>query len=60
MARTKQQARESIGGKAPRKLLATKAVRKAPNYPIKLKIVIDLTVVAETTSINNESFTQKK
>jgi hypothetical protein len=59
MARTKQQARESWGGKAPRKLLATKAVRKAPNYPIQPKVVIDLTVV-ETTIIIKESLSQKK
>ena len=32
MARTKQTARKSTGGKAPRKQLATKAARKsAPN-----------------------------
>jgi histone H3 len=29
MARTKQQARKSVGGKAPRKQLATKAARKS-------------------------------
>ena len=29
MARTKQTARKSVGGKAPRKLLATKAARRA-------------------------------
>jgi histone H3 len=30
MARTKQTARKSTGGKAPRKQLATKAARKSP------------------------------
>jgi histone H3 len=30
MARTKQTARKSTGGKAPRKQLATKAARKTP------------------------------
>ncbi|CAI9549332.1 unnamed protein product [Staurois parvus] len=33
MARTKQTARKSTGGKAPRKQLATKAARKAPPPP---------------------------
>lgn len=33
MARTKQTARKSTGGKAPRKQLATKAARKAPAWP---------------------------
>jgi len=32
MARTKQTARKSSGGKAPRKQLATKAARKATPY----------------------------
>ncbi|KAH7061802.1 histone 3 [Paraphoma chrysanthemicola] len=31
MARTKQTARKSTGGKAPRKLLASKAARKSPS-----------------------------
>lgn len=31
MARTKQTARKSTGGKAPRKQLATKAARKSAN-----------------------------
>uniref|UniRef100_A0A8C0U5L1 Histone H3 n=1 Tax=Cyanistes caeruleus TaxID=156563 RepID=A0A8C0U5L1_CYACU len=31
MARTKQTARKSTGGKAPRKQLATKAARKSPH-----------------------------
>ncbi|ODM86899.1 histone H3 [Orchesella cincta] len=33
MARTKQTARKSTGGKAPRKQLATKAARKMPQPP---------------------------
>jgi hypothetical protein len=43
MARTKKQARESVGGKAPRMQLATKAVRKTAPYR-STRIVIDLTV----------------
>ena len=38
MARTKQTARKSTGGKAPRKQLATKAARKsAPSVSIKFE-----------------------
>jgi histone H3 len=35
MARTKQTARKSTGGKAPRKQLATKAARKSPSKSMK-------------------------
>jgi len=39
MARTKQTARKSTGGKAPRKQLATKAARKsAPSVSLSLAI----------------------
>ena len=39
MARTKQTARKSTGGKAPRKQLATKAARKcAPAVPVRKKM----------------------
>ncbi|CAL2037955.1 unnamed protein product [Caenorhabditis brenneri] len=37
MARTKQTARKSTGGKAPRKNLATKAARKVTNQPGSVK-----------------------
>jgi hypothetical protein len=47
MARTKQEARKSFGGKAPRKILATKAIRRsAPcnnNRSDEPKVIIDLT-----------------
>lgn len=37
MARTKQTARQSTGGKAPRKKLATKAARKMADHPSGVK-----------------------
>ena len=37
MARTKQTARKSTGGKAPRKQLATKAARKIASAPSAVK-----------------------
>jgi hypothetical protein len=43
MARTKKEARESVGGKAPRKQLATKAIRRTA-HGLSRRIVIDLTV----------------
>jgi hypothetical protein len=53
MARTKQQARDSVGGKAPRKQLATKAVRKAPYYSIRPKVItVDLTSDDSTLAVD--------
>ena len=43
MARTKQTARKSTGGKAPRKQLATKAARKsAPAVILKTKVRLEV------------------
>ncbi len=49
MARTKDEARKSIGGKAPRKQLATKAIRKSVSYEPRIvqKIIFDLTIENE-------------
>jgi hypothetical protein len=45
MARTKMEARASVGGKAPRKLLQTKAILKpGPSKQKRIHIIIDLTV----------------
>jgi hypothetical protein len=69
MARTKQEARKSTGGKAPRKQLATKAARRSaptnwtpygervemkPMRPQDKNTVIDLTVSEEKTSDRDE------
>ena len=43
MARTKQTARKSTGGKAPRKQLATKAARKSAPATGGVKKVCDVT-----------------
>ena len=48
MARTKQTARKSTGGKAPRKQLATKAARKSAPATGGVKKVLDCSVVAAT------------
>jgi hypothetical protein len=45
MARTKQTARKSTGGKAPRKQLATKAARKSAQQPVVSKNPIDIVQV---------------
>ena len=50
MARTKQTARKSTGGKAPRKQLATKAARKSAPATGGVKKVLDCFAVASTVA----------
>ena len=50
MARTKQTARKSTGGKAPRKQLATKAARKSAPATGGVKKVLECFAVAATTA----------
>ena len=51
MARTKQTARKSTGGKAPRKQLATKAARKSAPATGGVKKVVFNCAVAPTVAV---------
>ncbi|TRZ26060.1 hypothetical protein HGM15179_001032 [Zosterops borbonicus] len=61
MARTKQTARKSTGGKAPRKQLATKAARKsAPSTggvkkPHRYRILFHLSVSSAASTYKNRN-----
>jgi hypothetical protein len=62
MARTKEEARKSIGGKAPRKQLATKAIRKSVSYEPRIvqKIIFALTIDNELKEEQGVEFEEQE